>query len=385
MSLYKRGAVYWSYLSMDGVRYAQSTGTGNRRKAELIEQRFREELNLKRHHVVEPAPHMTFGELAARFLAEGDAKPWHTDRLKLLLPYWSEIPLGRIHKGLAADYRRHRHAERAREKKKPITDTTINRDLEALRHILFWAGDEGFLISNPLARMKMVPERRKPRVVLPVRDEEKLLDAAAPHLRQIVIAALDTGMRRGELLNQRWEHLDLNRKLLWVTRSKTAGGEGREIPFTDRLHSMLLGMRRESGLLFTYEGDAIQGIKTAWKAAIRRTGIRYIRFHDLRHTFNTRLMEAGVMQEVRKALMCHSTGEDVNAIYTHVELPIKREAIRKLEEWLQKQQPKQPKPQSENEEGGRNGDKKATGDNTGGAGERRPEALEEEDTGRGRT
>jgi hypothetical protein len=48
-------------------------------------------------------------------------------------------------------------------------------------------------------------------------------------------------------------------------------------------------------------------------------------------------MEAGVMQEVRKALMGHSSGEDVHSIYTHVELPAKREAIRKLEEWIEAQ------------------------------------------------
>ena len=332
MSLYKRGGVFWSYVSLDGVRYSQSTGTGNRRKAELIDQRFKEELNLKRHHVVEPAPHMTFGELAARFLAEGESKPWHVDRLKLLLPYWSEIPIGRIHKGLVVDYRKSRHAA------KTVTDTTINRDLEALRHILFWAADEGFLLGNPLARMRMVPERRIPRVVLPVADEAKLLKAAAPHLRRIVIAALDSGMRRGELLNQRWEHIDWGRNILLVTHSKTAGGEGREIPFTERLAALLRAEREESGIIFTFQESAIAQIKTSWRAAIRRAGIRYYRFHDLRHTFNTRLMEAGVMQEVRKALMGHSSGEDVNSIYTHVELPAKREAIRKLEAWVRKQE-----------------------------------------------
>ncbi len=332
MSLFKRGGVYWSYLTMDGVRHAQSTGTGNRRKAETIDQRFREDLNLRRHQIVEPAPRMSFGELAARFLAEGDAKPWYVERLKLLLPYWSEMPIGRIHKGLAADYRKSRHAE------KTVTDTTINRDLEALRHILFWAMDEGFLTANPLARMRLVPERGKPRAVLALEDEARLLAAAAPHLRSIIVAALDSGMRRGELLSERWDHIDWHRKLLSVTRSKTAGGEGREIPLTERLAALLLAARREEGLVFTFADNPIRQIKTAWKAAIRRAGIRYCRFHDLRHTFNTRLMEAGVMQEVRKALMGHSNGEDVNSRYTHVELPAKREAIRKLEAWVQNQE-----------------------------------------------
>jgi hypothetical protein len=110
VSLWKRGNVYLSYLTMDGIRYAQSTGTGNRRRATLIEQHFREELNLKRHQVIEPTPQMSFGELAARFLTEGSPRPWHIDRLKLLLPYWSEVPIGRIHKSMTDDYRRRRHA-----------------------------------------------------------------------------------------------------------------------------------------------------------------------------------------------------------------------------------------------------------------------------------
>ena len=67
---------------------------------------------------------------------------------------------------------------------------------------------------------------------------------------------------------------------------------------------------------------------------MRRAELRYFRFHDLRHAFNTRLLEAGVQQEIRKALMGHSSGEEVNSIYTHVELPAKREAIRKLERWV---------------------------------------------------
>jgi hypothetical protein len=182
--------------------------------------------------------------------------------------------------------------------------------------------------------MPMVSERRKPRAVMTLAEEQLLLANAAPHLRVIIIAALQTGMRRGELLTERWEHVDFTRRLLSVTHSKTAGGEAREIPLTNRLYEILASMQKPCGLVFEFRHRPLHILKTAWKAAIRRAGIRYYRFHDLRHTFNTRLMEAGVMQEVRKALMGHSSGEDVHAIYTHVELPMKRDAIRKLEEWI---------------------------------------------------
>jgi integrase len=336
MSLWKRGNMYWSFVYVGGIRHAKSTGTGNLRKATLIDQRFKEELNLKRHHIVQLNPDMTVGQLSADFIAKGEPRAWHLDRLKPLLPYWADIPIGNINKSMAADYRRRRHAE------KPVTDTTVNRDLEALRHILFWAVDEGYLAANPFTRLRLVPERRKPRSVISVEEEQKLLRAAAPHLREIIIACLQTGMRRGEILNQRWEHVDFNRKVLFVSRSKTAGGEGREIPLTERLNSLLLSRKQPEGLVFTFHNRSIKTIKTAWKAAIRRACIRYYRFHDLRHTFNTRLMEAGVIQDVRKALMGHSTGEDVNSIYTHVELPLKREAIRKLEAWIAVQDQAQP-------------------------------------------
>ena len=334
MSLFPRGRIYWSYVWMDGVRYSKSTGTANRRQAEIIDRKFKDELNLRQQGISQYAPDMTFAELAARFLSSGGATGYHTDRFKVLLPYWGDTPIGRITKAQAREYRVARLAN------KRLKDATVNRDLSVLRRLLFWAVDEGFITANPLSRMRMVTERRTPRVMINVEEEEKLLPAAAPHLRAIILAALDAGLRRGEILGQRAEHVDYTRRLLYVTTSKTAGGEGREIPLTDRLFTVLESLRKPEGLIFTFEGKPLRRIKTAWKSAIRRAGIRHIRFHDLRHAFNTRLMEAGVMQEVRKSIMGHSSGKEINAVYTHVELPLKREAIRKLELWRAEQMAK---------------------------------------------
>ncbi|MGB9236809.1 MAG: tyrosine-type recombinase/integrase [Terriglobales bacterium] len=338
MTLFRRGNVYWAYVYIDGVRHAKSTGTSNRRQAAEIDQRFKDELNLKRQGMSQLAPETTFGALAARFLAEGQPKPYHLDRLKVLLPYFADTPIGRITKNLALSYRKYRHTE------KRITDTTVNRDLEALRSILFWAVDEGLLSANPLSRVRMTRERKKPRFVLSIAEEELLLRSAAPHMHSIIVAALDTGMRRGEILTQRWEHIDFNRQLLSVTHSKTPEGEAREIPLTGRLMEFLQSQQKPEGLVFTFKSQPIRKIKTAWKTAIRRAGIRYYRFHDLRHAFNCRMMEAGVLQEVRKALMGHSSGEDVHSTYVHVELPMKRDAIRKLEAWISAQRKQLPQP-----------------------------------------
>ena len=182
----------------------------------------------------------------------------------------------------------------------------------------------------------MARVRRIARPVLSVAEEEQLLAVAAAHLRTVTIAALDTGMRRGELFTQRWEHVDLSRGLFTVTHSKTPEGESREIPLTKRLKGILESFPETErvGLVFTYQGKAVRDLKTSWNTAQEKAHLlRHYRFHDLRHCFNSRLMEAGVIADIRKALMGHEDGS-IHERYTHVELPAKREAILKLEGWI---------------------------------------------------
>jgi integrase len=335
VSLFKRGEVFWSYFYKDGVRHQYSTGTSNRRQAENIEAKLKEEVNNQRFQITQCDPNVTFGELATQFVASGIARPHHIYHLKFLRPFFGELPAPRLTKSSTEEFRRMRQAKRPEA---GLKDATVNRDLSVLRHILYWAVDEQRLLSNPLARMKMARERRIRRQVLSVAEEQKLLAATAKnHLHAMIIAALDTGMRRGEITSQRWEDIDFSRQVLFVTRSKTPEGESREIPLSTRLLGHLLEHQTCEGLIFSYKGRPLRIVKRAWKTALKNAGIRHVRFHDLRHTFNTRLMEAGVMQEVRMALMGHSSGSKVHATYTHIELPVKREAIRKLEAWVQDQ------------------------------------------------
>jgi len=329
--LYKRFNRWWAYVTVDGVRQCRSTGLTNKKLAEAYERKYHEELVAKAAGLTDLNPDMTFSELAARFLASAEVKPHHTDRLKILLPYWEDRTLRSITRGSVKEYR----AARMRARK--LTDTTVNRDLEVLRHILFWAVEEGILAQNPIAGLRMPRARKRRRPILSWYDEQSLLHASSPHLARIIVAALDTGMRRGEITHQDWRDVDLNRGVLSVTHSKTAEGEQREIPLTDRMRSLLAPGRQTSGPVFTFKGEPITRIKTAWAGAIRRAGIPRFRFHDLRHTFNTRLLELGVQTDVRKALMGHSSGEDVHSIYTHVEMPLKRKTIDKLNAWMHEQ------------------------------------------------
>ena len=327
-TLFKRGGIWWAYWWMDGVRSHASTETGNKRLAKQIGQKLRDDAVARKHQMITTDPRLTIGELAARFIADAGPTPYQLGRLEELLPFFADRAVTSINKGHADEYRLWR------KQQKPLSDATVNRDLSVMRRILNWGVDNALILSTPFARLRLVRERKQKTRILGVRDEAPLLDACAGHFRPIVMMALDTGMRRGELLNQRWEDVDLDRRLLLVTKSKTRGGEGREIPFTDRVYEFLRGRAQAEGYLFTFHKRPIHLVKTAWRLALQRSAIRRLRFHDLRHTFNTRLMEAGVIQDVRKTLMGHSSGNDVHAGYTHIELPAKREAIRRLEQWL---------------------------------------------------
>jgi integrase len=333
MSLFKRGNTWWAYVMMDGVRHHKSTGTSNRRKAETIERQFRDELNDARHRLPQLKPTMSFGELAALFIGSGMGKPHSLDRLTHLLPFFTDILLLDINTAVIRRYRQER------QRLKTLTAATVNRDLSVLRRVLYWGVEEGYLAANPLGRLRMERERRTKRPVMSLREEQLLLKASPEHLRRIILCALHTGMRRGEILSQRWEDIDFDNRILHVSHSKTPEGEAREIPLTIHLYEMLLANRKDRGPVFTYLDDAIRIIKTTWASSLRRSGIRHFRFHDLRHTANTRMMLAGVLQEIRREIVGHSSqrSRDINDRYTQIELPEKREAIRKLEVWLESQ------------------------------------------------
>src|SRR5205085_4362477 len=132
------------------------------------------------------------------FLVDGSPKFHHKDRLKHLLPFFGDVAVRQLSRGLVANYRQ------LRQQEDKIVPATTNRDVSVLRRLCNWAIEQNLLLVNPLARIGMERERRTKRPVLTVAEEAVLLAHAPPHVWRLVVAALDTGMRRGELTSQRW-------------------------------------------------------------------------------------------------------------------------------------------------------------------------------------
>src|SRR5262249_25496564 len=127
-----------------------------------------------------------------------------------------------------------------------LTIATVNRELELLRAVFGYARREGWIIRSPFERAKGIiskaDETRRDRV-LSLDEEKKLLDQCVgrrDHLRPILICALDTGMRRGEILKLRWLDLDLDARTITITAMNSKTARERTVGMTARLHAELV-------------------------------------------------------------------------------------------------------------------------------------------------
>jgi len=182
---------------------------------------------------------------------------------------------------------------------------SCNRELACLRHIFNMGIEWEFLTKNPVASKVVRFDKEKSRNRTLDDDElERLLKACSGQLQQLVLLAVNTGMRRGEIFGLKWEDIDLAKRKILIKHTKS--GDDRTIPINSFLHRLLDSMTRDSVLLFTNGvGRKISDVKTAWRNALREADINDFRFHDLRHTVATRLARAKVTESVIALILGH--------------------------------------------------------------------------------
>jgi len=114
----------------------------------------------------------------------------------------------------------------------------------------------------------------------------ELLENCIKHLRPIVVLVLNTGMRRGEVLNLKWRDIDVKRGIIHL--EKTKNDEGREVPINEQVKTALIRVRKHPDSPYIFhkkDGSPIGDIKKSFFTALKKSGIKCFRFHDLRHTF----------------------------------------------------------------------------------------------------
>ena len=217
--------------------------------------------------------------------------------------------------------------------------TSVNRELQLMRAMFNVASREGWIIKSPFVTghslISVADEHKRERILS--REEEMRLLAACTgrreHLRPIIICALDTGMRHGEILKLKWLDIDFENGLIAVQAFNTKTMKERQIAMTGRLTQELQRLFEKSAndpdaLIFGI-GD---NVKRSFTGVRTEAGLPDVRFHDLRHTHATRLVAAHIpISEVGRVLG-HT---QVNTTYRYVNANVEtaRRAAAALDEF----------------------------------------------------
>jgi integrase len=228
-----------------------------------------------------------------------------------LLKYFKDKRIGQIRTDDLRSYREWRI--------KTVSITTINREFATMRRMMKHAFAEGWVSRDIFVGAKVIDvgaEKERKRILTKA-EEGSLLGACTktrqiaykrlwkgverevvatmnvdnPYLKTIILLALDSGMRKGEILKLQWEDIDLTASQIVVVATNTKTERGREVPLTERtkVELLLLPSYASTGRVFHFND-----FKRSWATANRIAGIEDLGFHDLRRTALTRWLEAGM-------------------------------------------------------------------------------------------
>jgi integrase len=213
---------------------------------------------------------------------------------------------------------------------------TINRELACLRHMFNMALKWKKAQVNPVREVKFLKEPEEKDRILSEEEEVRLLEAVrtghkSKHLEAIILTALNTGMRKGEIFNLKWSNVDFKNGVVTVV-DKFKNGKIRSIPMNKVLTATLEGAKKVSkgDYVFLNNGKPYTDVKTGWWTALKNAGIEGFTFHGLRHTFGSRLGMRGIDIKAIAELMGH-TDIKMTQRYSHPTPEYKKKAVEALE------------------------------------------------------
>jgi integrase len=245
-------------------------------------------------------PHRTVKDLLERYLRDHSApnKGALTHRrdhslAAHLLRAFGEVPLDQLRPARLAEYKASRRAQ-------GIAPKTLNDELGLLGHAYKLGMREWeWVTDNPVLKIAKEKVRNLIERWLTPEEEQRLLAVSPLWLQEIIVFALHTGMRRGEILTLHWSQVDLVRRTLTILEQKNGARD--TLPVNDTAMAVLqtraAGRTSSTEAVFLNEAGHPRNARNLLRAfypAMRKAGITRFRFHDLRHTFATRLIQAGV-------------------------------------------------------------------------------------------
>jgi len=347
VSLYKHGGVWWYKSRFAGQMIHESSKSESKTVAKDAERVRRRELEESWNQIKRRKLPSLFSLAAEDWLKTRTGIAPSTERSYKLAISHLKMDFG---KQLLCDLSgEDLAAYQTRRKREGVSNRTVNLELGVLRSILrryrMWeaiAADVDFLKESP-----------SPGRALTADEETRLLDAASKSRCRspypVIMLAINTGMRASEIRGLTWGQVDFFASALTVGKSKTAAGTGRIIPLNPRAVAVLthwrglfLGAEAEH-YVFPHEKYGLAGNdrklcaheiiptepmhrwKVAWESA-RKTAKVSCRFHDLRHTFISRLAESQASDSTVMALAGHVSRAMMER-YSHIRMEAKRKAV----------------------------------------------------------
>jgi len=213
---------------------------------------------------------------------------------------------------------------------------SVNRELACLKYLYNLAiRRKCFFSTNPVSEVEYLDEGEGITRILTHEEEKRLISNSPPLLASIIFIALNTAMRKMEILSLKWDYIDLEKNFITLPQTNTKAKKTRVVPINSIIRTILLELKLKSqGSLFVFpSADSINGhvswIKHSFGSSCKRAKIQNLRFHDLRHTCATRMIEAGADIVSVSKILGHS---DINLTvkrYLHPEDSLKF-AVEKL-------------------------------------------------------
>lgn len=348
--IYRRGKIYWiTYQGLDGKQHFETSRSTLKADAEYL-------LACRRKEVAEGTPpaapsrkryNTTFEELAKRYLEfcspQRDIKG-KSVRVRQLVKEFGGVKLAAFNLAMVEAFQGKKLAEarparkRGGDPREPMKPASVNRLLSTMKNMFTKAEQWGLVPEQTLKavrRVKLSKESPGRLRFLTGEETRRLIKACGKSIRGMVVFALNTGCRRGEILGLKWENVDLKHGFIHV--EKTKNGESRDIPINAELRETLRGIVRRLDSPYVFVKPEVtkrvldikkkpgpktrqeeikkkpavdtryRDIRTAFTTACRRAGIKDFRFHDLRHTFASHLVMAGVDLTTVSRLMGHKS------------------------------------------------------------------------------
>lgn len=303
MALYRRGQIWYADYYANGERIQESTGTANRRQAEkFMALRISE---VERGVFARPL-RISLNDFGERYMehARTHKRSWIRDRQMLghLQGFFGNAMLADITPLRVEGYQQARA--------KDVSPATVNRELALLKHMLNlserWGLHQG---PNPVRFVRFLREDNYRLRTLSAEEERALLARCPAYLQDMVLFAINTGLRCGDVFDLKWEEVDLENKGLNLIMGKTQ--RPLEVPLNDAACDTLKSWAAMKKCPFVFynlaTGDRFRDLKAGLNKAVKEAGLSDVSWHTFRHTFASRLTGNGVDIVTVKELLGHST------------------------------------------------------------------------------